>query len=74
MLEGVRFFSSSTANGLASAVVEAFGFPAVWLVPRLDTVENKSLEKNTIFFLVDEEDVNLSPDCLTDISIVNTEL
>ena len=74
MLEGVRSSSSSAANGLASAVVEAFGFPAVWLVPRLDMVEKEGLETFTLFFLVDEDGVNLSLDCLTDISTVNTEL
>ena len=47
-----RVFSPSTENGLVP-VAGATGFPAVdvWLVPRLDSVEEADLENFTPFFL-----------------------
>ena len=72
LFEGAGFISSSTANGLVSAVVGAFGFPAVWLVPRLDLKE-EDFGNITVFFFVDEEDVTHFLVCLAGILIGCTE-
>ena len=61
MPEGDRVFSPNTENGLLP-VAGAAGFPEVdvWLVPRLDSVEEVDFENFTFLFFDADEGVNHS--------------